>query len=1297
MLDPSDPDAYTVGWVCALSTEFTAAQEQFDEEYEPHEAPEHRDANDFNVYSFGKIKGHMVVVAVLPNGQYGTASAATVAKDMIRSFRNIRFGLMVGIGGGAPTKQHDIRLGDVVVSSPSPGQSGVFQYDFGKATKDVFQHTASHNKPPPLLLAAVAGLKTQYERKGLQIHDKVSTIVANNKRLSAKYGRPEDLDSLFSHSIDRTPRQEPMEVVEVHYGTIASGNTLMKDAFKRDELASKANILCFEMEAAGLMDGFRCLVIRGVCDYSDSHKNDRWQGYAAMTAAVYAKQILGRIRPEAVAREETIISKIDEVISGVENLKRSIAEQEVLNWLSDEDFGTYQFDERSKKAPGTCQWFLGSPEYQSWTQEKGQVLFCPGIAGAGKTVLASAITESLHSRFQSDSSIAIVHIYCRYNRVDRQTFNKLRASLLRQLCERLSPLPEGIMQLYNQYKPRRVEAPPKRILSELESVSGLFSKVFMVVDALDEWRATEHADLYSLPGELLHLQRKLAMNLLATSRPIPLIANQFNNYPSISITAQQQDIYAYVDNFRWPESSCIGKIAGLRGLVKKVLSQIVKGMFLLARLYLHSLENETSERDVKDALKRFEDRAKNNDNDPKFNIVDQAYNDTLKRLREQHQSSSDLAFRVLAWICCTGWKLGAGTIQYGLALREGDTTFHEDGIVDESLLLSVCCGLVEIPKGSREIRLVHYTTENFFRHNRHLLDEYFLARYSINCHLPSNADAYLARQCATCLSIGLPRHRRGGISNEPRSRSSYAMFEPGMRDVSSEESEYYVLMNELSSNPLYAYSAFSWGGHVRRLSPSDQTYETSIEFLQTRGMVDRAVEVVLDLGFGSESREVPQNIGTLHLAVLFGLGDLAESLMKNHDINSRDSCGQTVLVWTLRCLAFGFKFKSEVMRLVTQNFQIYKGIDIAYRRIVKALLRSGANPHMLGYEGNTPLHLAAILGDVDIIKELLDYGADIRTSNNCGHIPLVLAVRHGRKLAYKKLLELGTVDICGENCRTALIEAASVKNLALMETLIEDGAMVDLPDDTGQTALMEASKRGHAQIVKLLLEKKSDVDRQDHDRNTALMKACIGDHADVIELLVAAKARLDIENNKGDAALDHGGRYCGEDSIKRLLHQSTDPTIRDQHSGTVLISASHWKRPDIVSLLLEDSELKPTSNFITLALSKACLNWNDRIVRLLIDHGANPDVPLDIKSDGSDFYRPIHTAAIRGQKTEVQILIERGASVNLRSSGGLFPLDYAMRYQGEDPSMADLLRKHGAITEGKRLVQLMQDRSKRFN
>ncbi|KAL5600475.1 hypothetical protein FOVSG1_008287 [Fusarium oxysporum f. sp. vasinfectum] len=995
----------------------------------------------------------MVVVAVLPNGQYGTASAATVAKDMIRSFRNIRFGLMVGIGGGAPTKQHDIRLGDVVVSSPTSGQSGVFQYDFGKATEEVFQHTASHNKPPPLLLAAVAGLKTQYERKGLQIHDKVSTIVANNKRLSAKYGRPEDPDSLFFPSIghksdpchrfcvtaatdliDRTPRQEPMEDVEVHYGTIASGNTLMKDAFKRDELASKAGILCFEMEAAGLMDGFRCLVIRGICDYSDSHKNDSWQGYAAMTAAVYAKQILSRIRPEAVAREETMISKIDEVISGVKNLKRSIAEQKVLNWLSDEDFGTYQFDERSKKAPGTCQWFLDSPEYQSWTQQKGQVLFCPGIAGAGKTVLASATIENLHSRFQSDSSTAIVHIYCRYNRVDRQTFNELRASLLRQLCERLSPLPEGIMQLYDQYKPRRVEAPPKRILSELESVSGLFSKVFMVIDALDEWRAAEHADLYSLPGELLFLHKKLAINLLATSRHLPLIANRFSNYPCLPITAQQQDIDAYVDSFRWPESSCIGRT-------------------------------------------------------------------------------------------------------------------------------------------------------------------------------------------------------------------------PGLRD--------------------------------KEMSP-------------------------------------------WHLAALFGLRDLAVSRMENPDVDARDSCGRTALVLAMECLAFGFNMKPEFAIRFTPNLEIYAGIDVDRCCVVEDLLASGANPHMLGYGGNTPLHFAAILGDVKIIEKLLDCGADVHISNKSGDIPLVLAVRHGRELACMKLLELGTVDMCGENRRTALIEAASVKDLTLMETLIEAGATVDLPDVAGQTALMEASKHGHAQIVKLLLENKSDVDHQDHNRDTALMKACRDIHTDVIELLLGANARLGIMNAVGETAFSNAGRRSGDGDVKQLLRRhSTDPGTRDQHSGIALISASTWGKPGIISLILEDAESKPTSKYLDLALSTSCSTGGDKVARLLIDHGANPNMSFDadyppkslltraiysrhdsvalmlidagINIENEDFGSgPIHAAAAVGSKTVVQSLIERGISVNHRASEGRLPLDYALSRQDKDTSIADFLRERGAITERERLVQYMRNRRKKL-
>jgi len=115
---------------------------------------------DNNDYTLGKIGKHNVVIAVLPDGEYGTSSAASVARDILHSFHNIRIGLMVGIGGGAPSRKHDIRLGDIVVSTPRDGQGGVFQYDFGKTIQNQgFQQTRFLDQPPTVLQTAVNGIK----------------------------------------------------------------------------------------------------------------------------------------------------------------------------------------------------------------------------------------------------------------------------------------------------------------------------------------------------------------------------------------------------------------------------------------------------------------------------------------------------------------------------------------------------------------------------------------------------------------------------------------------------------------------------------------------------------------------------------------------------------------------------------------------------------------------------------------------------------------------------------------------------------------------------------------------------------------------------------------------------------------------------------------------------------------------------------------------------------------------------------------------------------------------------------
>ncbi|PNP43676.1 hypothetical protein TGAMA5MH_04648 [Trichoderma gamsii] len=330
----SRPEDYTVGWICAIKVEYVAAQEFLDKE---HEAPASVSQHDSNSYTLGRIGKHNVVIATLPFGEYGTTSAATIARDMVHSFPNIRIGLMVGIGGGAPSENHDIRLGDIVVSTPSNGNSGLFQYDFGKNIQgQPYQTTGVLNRPPTALLTALAGLQSRYERNGHKLEEAVHGILENNKRLQRQYKRPmSSTDRLYrsevvhpdskqscaavcdpSDLIQREERAEDEDNPTIHYGLIASANQLMKNALLRDSLAAEKDVLCFEMEAAGLMNHFPCLVIRGICDYSDSHKNKEWQGYAAMIAAAYAKDLLHQIPLHKVQAEK----KLSDVISGKLNV-----------------------------------------------------------------------------------------------------------------------------------------------------------------------------------------------------------------------------------------------------------------------------------------------------------------------------------------------------------------------------------------------------------------------------------------------------------------------------------------------------------------------------------------------------------------------------------------------------------------------------------------------------------------------------------------------------------------------------------------------------------------------------------------------------------------------------------------------------------------------------------------------------------------------------------------------------------------------------------------------------------------
>ncbi|KAL2834634.1 hypothetical protein BJY01DRAFT_81615 [Aspergillus pseudoustus] len=306
----STHETYTVGWICALPKEMAASQAMLDETHPS--LPQ--DRSDPNSYTLGRIGTHNVVMACLPAGVTGTISAARVAQQMRSTFKGIRFGLMVGIGGGVPGSK-DIRLGDVVIGEPCDTFGGVVQYDFGKTVEDCkFRRTGSLNRPPDVLLTAVSRLRANHYHSRPLLNDYLEAMIDRFPESNAEFSRPDaTTDLLFNCDYDHKPTNpdgsceqcNTTEIVprvtrtsplpQIHYGLIASGNQIMRHGRTRESLRKDLNVLCFEMEAAGLMDIFPCLVIRGICDYADSHKSKIWQGYAAAVAAAYAKELLGVI------------------------------------------------------------------------------------------------------------------------------------------------------------------------------------------------------------------------------------------------------------------------------------------------------------------------------------------------------------------------------------------------------------------------------------------------------------------------------------------------------------------------------------------------------------------------------------------------------------------------------------------------------------------------------------------------------------------------------------------------------------------------------------------------------------------------------------------------------------------------------------------------------------------------------------------------------------------------------------------------------------------------------------------
>ncbi|KAL4966558.1 ankyrin repeat-containing domain protein [Aspergillus stella-maris] len=1285
-------DAYTVGWVATLGVELDAGRLLLDMEHADLPARPH----DPNSYILGEMGVHNVVIVFPPRGQPGIVSATLIVTNMIRTFPKIRFVLLVGIGGGAPGVPNasnsyvDIRLGDVVVCCPDGNDGGIVHHDKGKFTDDGFQSMSHVSKPPGWLLAKVQKLQSDHNLgRGLMIDYIVDFQQrTRQKETLAIYqfpGRGRDKffksdcphiggencslcrQSGLHHRLDR-------EKPTVHHGLIASGSQIMRSAQRRDELRAERNILCFETEAVGLMDNFPCLVIRGISDYADSHKDDRWQGYAAVTSAAYAKDLLRLVdkgNVEATSTVDTVTKIFAQTIAPIEEsvLAMKMANDEgrserIMSWLSPLEYGDEQAAYLDKLATDTGKWFLTSSEFQDLIYGSNVTVYCHGIPGSGKSSLVSLAIDYLYSIRQQNLSLGIAYIFFSFNRENGQTLYDLIASLAKQLARQYPSSPHVVEEFYQMhYKEKQRPSVQKMILLLKKLMSG-FKVSIIVLDALNECKDT-NGTLGKFMQSLFQLQEQnigTATNIIATSRTNQNIKALFRKATSVvEIRAQDDDLTRYLD----AGLNCVQPEKMDDYLREQARTKIVKasdGMFLVARLHINHILTLPTKGHIHDALDNLSHG---------FGELDDLYSAAIKRLESKGEPTRELARNILAWVIHVKRPLVTNELQHALAIELNTKALNRELIrkyfSNIGHLQSICEGLVEVDNRNI-IRLAHHTTYEYFDR----LPEAWLTA----------AKAHVAGRCMTYLS--------------------YDIF--GTEDC-QRQSDYAA---RLIDYPFYGYSSQYWGVHIQ---DATMEYDDSIlRLLTNKNKLASCCHVMLSLHHPFDERVDDDNglstdLPAMHIAAWFGLNSTLRRLMQlGGDLNAKDVRGRTPLMWAVansKLSTLEWLLSHEYVDINAPDFAdtpplyvaIYDGnenivrlfverddINLDHRdefqatplhiacmqnqaTVTQILLSSGkANINARDRDGWTPLFMSINNEDVDTIKVLLRVeGIALNYRDARGCAPLVWAATRDYSSVVDLLLKAEGLDVnfrSGENV-TALFVAAVFGHASVVSSLLR-ARDIDINAGSGPslTPLVAAIWQGHISVVNILLSSgKIDVNALDDSSRTPIMHAVESGQEPVIDFLLK---EYDVDVNR-----QYWYNFGHTGNLGISLNQGASANHRTNVQGTtLLLEAIHGKQAAAATSLLHnhaDPNLRSSEGVSPLTLATS--TGNMELARILLKYGADPNL------DPSPGLTPLVVAIISGNMQMTEYLLDNGADPNQCVISGLSPLILAILFEEEETAL----------------------------
>ncbi|KAJ7323268.1 ankyrin repeat-containing domain protein [Mycena albidolilacea] len=902
------------------------------------------------------------------------------------------------------------------------------------------------------------------------------------------------------------------------------------------------------------------------------------------------------------------------LINDVSDAGTAAERDKILEWITSLNFFQRQAEIFGVWQPGTGEWFLADAKFRDWESSAQRTLWCCGMPGAGKTVLVSMVVNHLRLQAQKTNT-AVACMYLNHKEIEMQTPTNLLASLWKQLVVG-KPMPPAVHELYKGHDERRTRPSPGEVLKVLRSAIGEYSKVYLIVDALDEY---PEAPRLKLLEYLSIAMTAPTVNLMLTSRPHITLDPFFPGRRALDINATENDICQYID-VHIQQSPRLSKHVRMRPeLSEEIKSRILKnvdGMFLLAKLHLDSLSTKNTVKAVRDALNSL----------PKD--LDRTYDETMERIEHQNEDDRQLAHSVLTWVAYAVRPLLINELREALAIDPGAESVDPDNLLDTDIILSVCAGLVIVDEGMSAVRLIHYTTQEYM--NSIQPRRFPLALMEI----ASKIFTYLASP---------------DFSDLPDSPDKQ-----WKRDTLASFADFFERNDALDALCVAAYYG--------RLKMVQLLVETGVDVNHNDHRIEEALQAAAEMGHENQNLEF-----LLHPRSCWGmeLGLHPILLMENGGYDT------TQVLYGTALHAASYRGHESIVKLL-----IEMGADTNIRRghfgtaliaasheghqsVVQLLLKNGANINAVEEVYGTALHAAAMRDHQSLALLLVEKGADVNAHGGYYGTVLQAAMREEKDLMVEFLIKMGVdVNGRGEFYGTALQLAArsGAKSQSLL--LIENGADVNALGGIYGTALQVASYWGHKAVAELLIKKGADVNAPPGTHGTALEAASTvfsfdpNDHPVSLDRNLPKQAiiRLLIENGadvnaNGGIALQLASSQGNDDMVQFLIHLGADVNLNSFRFGTALLAATFKGHESTVRLLLEsNADANAEDNILRtgLALLVASQAGHESVIRLLISLGADVNALLEAPVGTA-----LQAASIGGHEYAARLLIENGADVNM--------------------------------------------------